>query len=349
MSKKVKKILIITYAKVGDSFILVPTLNFLKEYYKNSTIDIFAEKRKYSHYNIKYALHETKLIRNFYLIDIENNIIIKKIKLFFLLQHLKKEKYDIVYILLPPYRPATPKLFLSLYEIIKKINPKYFLIPNFIEWKRSLDNRYLEMIPSIKYIFSFVTNNIQENFNIEEYLFYNKINSITTIDKKEKYIVVTLKTDMEVKNYTIKKMEEILFFLKDKYKCNFAFVGTLKEKDLIESFANKFSNSQILINKDFNYLYQFFIQNSNFYLGLDTGIMHLANLAKLPIFAIFSARDVPGSWYPYGVEFKIIRQQVECEGCLNVNKCPYDMKCMNIEVQEIIYELTSFLKKIKYS
>ena len=51
------------------------------------------------------------------------------------------------------------------------------------------------------------------------------------------------------------------------------------------------------------------------YLGNDTGTMHLAASAGAPCVAVFSARDWPGAWYPYGVPQRIFRTAPECEGC----------------------------------
>lgn len=52
------------------------------------------------------------------------------------------------------------------------------------------------------------------------------------------------------------------------------------------------------------------------YVGNDTGTMHLAAAVGIPCVAIFSARDWPGRWYPYGDGHTVLRQAVNCEGCL---------------------------------
>jgi heptosyltransferase-3 len=52
------------------------------------------------------------------------------------------------------------------------------------------------------------------------------------------------------------------------------------------------------------------------YVGNDTGTMHLAAAVSVPCVAIFSARDWPGRWYPYGQGHTVLREAVSCEGCL---------------------------------
>jgi heptosyltransferase III len=72
-----------------------------------------------------------------------------------------------------------------------------------------------------------------------------------------------------------------------------------------------------------------------FYLGNDTGTMHLAATVGTVCVGLFAAIDFDGRWYPYGENHRIIRKQVECEGChspvsLNQNKC-----LKMIEVDEV--------------
>ncbi len=52
-----------------------------------------------------------------------------------------------------------------------------------------------------------------------------------------------------------------------------------------------------------------------FYLGNDTGTMHLAATVGIPCVALFSARDRPGMWFPYGARQRVFRSQIDCEGC----------------------------------
>jgi heptosyltransferase III len=52
-----------------------------------------------------------------------------------------------------------------------------------------------------------------------------------------------------------------------------------------------------------------------FYVGNDTGTMHLAAAAGTPCVAIFSAREPAGRWHPYGPGHRTLRVAIECAGC----------------------------------
>lgn len=71
------------------------------------------------------------------------------------------------------------------------------------------------------------------------------------------------------------------------------------------------------------------------YAGNDAGAMHLAGMAGIPCAALFSARDYPGQWEPYGSAHVILRHETECAGCMRT-VCPYDNKCLGlITVDEV--------------
>lgn len=72
------------------------------------------------------------------------------------------------------------------------------------------------------------------------------------------------------------------------------------------------------------------------YIGNDTGTMHLAAAAGVRCAAVFSARDYPGLWEPYGPGHVVFRREVPCAGCLE-ESCPVpDHPCLRqIGVEEV--------------
>ena len=65
------------------------------------------------------------------------------------------------------------------------------------------------------------------------------------------------------------------------------------------------------------------------YVGNDAGAMHLAGMVGIPCVALFSARDYPGQWEPYGEGHKILRHETDCAGCMRLI-CPYNNKCLGL-------------------
>ena len=74
-----------------------------------------------------------------------------------------------------------------------------------------------------------------------------------------------------------------------------------------------------------------------FYVGNDTGTMHIAAAVETPCVAIMSALDWPGHWNPYGAGHTVLRRSVPCEGCL-LKVCERErMRCLKeITVEDVV-------------
>jgi asparagine synthase (glutamine-hydrolysing) len=82
------------------------------------------------------------------------------------------------------------------------------------------------------------------------------------------------------------------------------------------------------------------------FVGNDTGTMHLAAMVGKPCVAIFSARNYPGQWEPYGNNHLILRHETECAGC-KLEVCDkYNNKCLKlITVDEVFEAAKKILQK----
>lgn len=75
-----------------------------------------------------------------------------------------------------------------------------------------------------------------------------------------------------------------------------------------------------------------------FYLGNDTGVLHMAVAAGLRCVGLYSARDYPGWWYPYGEKHVVFRKWVACEGCRLLECRKNQMKCLKLIEEEEVYQ-----------
>jgi ADP-heptose:LPS heptosyltransferase len=77
----------------------------------------------------------------------------------------------------------------------------------------------------------------------------------------------------------------------------------------------------------------------------DSGVQHMASAVGTPCVSLFSARDMPGKWSPYGERNLVLRKWVECHTCF-AEKCPRENLCMKmIEVDEVIAAVTTKIEK----
>jgi ADP-heptose:LPS heptosyltransferase len=79
------------------------------------------------------------------------------------------------------------------------------------------------------------------------------------------------------------------------------------------------------------------LRRCRLYVGNDTGVMHLAAAVGTPCVAIFSARDHPGRWEPFGSDHVVLRREVPCAGCMLDTCIEMEMRCMKeIGVDEVL-------------
>lgn len=90
------------------------------------------------------------------------------------------------------------------------------------------------------------------------------------------------------------------------------------------------------------------LQRCVLYVGNDTGTMHLAAAAGVPCVALFSAREWPGMWLPYGVPRSVHRTAINCEGCALVECVERHNECLQrIQSDEIVAACDRLLRRLE--
>ena len=62
------------------------------------------------------------------------------------------------------------------------------------------------------------------------------------------------------------------------------------------------------------------LARAQLFLGPDSGPMHLAAAVGTPAVIAFSARGLPGVWFPVGTSHQVVYHQTSCYGC-NLETC----------------------------
>ncbi|MDD5035766.1 MAG: glycosyltransferase family 9 protein [Methylococcaceae bacterium] len=89
------------------------------------------------------------------------------------------------------------------------------------------------------------------------------------------------------------------------------------------------------------------LEQALFYVGHDSGPMHLASAVGTPCIAIFSGHNKPGEWFPCGEGHSILFHQTECFGCF-LDYCErYDKKCIKaITVDDVLRATQEMLSRV---
>jgi ADP-heptose:LPS heptosyltransferase len=74
-----------------------------------------------------------------------------------------------------------------------------------------------------------------------------------------------------------------------------------------------------------------------FFIGNDTGTMHLAAEMGVPCVAVFTSRDNPRAWEPWGTSHTVLRRDLACSGCL-LERCEIEkMRCLDLITTEDVW------------
>ncbi|MBQ0719907.1 MAG: glycosyltransferase family 9 protein [Gammaproteobacteria bacterium] len=77
------------------------------------------------------------------------------------------------------------------------------------------------------------------------------------------------------------------------------------------------------------------LQQATFFLGNDSGPMHLAAAAGTSVYAIFGPTDEV-RWGPLGSKAKVIRNPIACESSCSKKLCPANHRCINtLSVEQV--------------
>lgn len=82
------------------------------------------------------------------------------------------------------------------------------------------------------------------------------------------------------------------------------------------------------------------------FVGNDTGTIHIAAMADVPCVGIYSARNPPGLWEPYGTRHTVLRKHLPCDGCMLDICSDRNNECLtSITVDQVFEACTGLLDK----
>ena len=127
------------------------------------------------------------------------------------------------------------------------------------------------------------------------------------------------------------------------------FLGSDKERNNVELLMNSTGCGFFLQDAPNLSLRETiaFLKMCRFYLGNDTGSIHMAAAAGIPCIGIYSARNAKGLWEPFGENNLILRTRIDCERCER-SQCRYGSpsRCIDaIPVERVVQAVNTFLQR----
>ncbi|UAJ14219.1 glycosyltransferase family 9 protein [Aquirufa lenticrescens] len=89
-----------------------------------------------------------------------------------------------------------------------------------------------------------------------------------------------------------------------------------------------------------------FFKKSKFYLGNDTGVMHMGSMMGVTCFTIFSSIEKDNKWLPYGNNHFNFKSKVICEGCKLKECIEFNNLCTKLILKEdVLNEISNYIER----
>ena len=166
------------------------------------------------------------------------------------------------------------------------------------------------------------------NINSREREKVNQLISKLPVDGGRRWIAMGISSKMLCKIWPFQRYQEVLEKLISEYNIWPVFFGGPEDENDARKMVCNIGRGYVFAGKLSIRESAAAMERCWFYLGNDCGIMHLAVSAGLKSVALFSAREAPGAWFPYGEGHQILRESVQCEGCMLEVCREQQMKCL---------------------
>jgi len=262
-----KKILFITLSNIGDVVMTLPTFEFLNKKYPNSCFDLVCDKRSVEIF--KYFPN----IKKIFIKDKKKGLIGN----FFLIQQLRKKKYDVAVDLRTDiylyFIKSKQKFFKNSHNNLHSVEKHFMSV-----------ERDLSKLPRPKiYIPKTILNKIKK-------LFFNE---------QDKTLSVALGANSSFKIWPTEKYIALLNQMSKKFDQVF-LLGDDRDFSKAEFFRKNYKNKSINLCGKLSLVESAaIIKKSDFFIGNDSGLGHIASALNIPCFIIFGVGN-PLRYRPWG-------------------------------------------------
>jgi ADP-heptose:LPS heptosyltransferase len=161
------------------------------------------------------------------------------------------------------------------------------------------------------------------------------------------FVVIAAGTNDSVKSWPLDRYIAIAEWLQSELHLTPVWVGGTSDQATLESAGFTLPGVS-LIGKTSLEDVLLLVSKAQCVICNDSMAGHLAALTNTPCLSIFSARTLPGLWWPQNVNGAVIQKRLPCEGCelRHVSDCPNAHSCITtISTEEVTELLAAKLKR----
>lgn len=338
-----RTILIYRIGKLGDTLIAIPAIQAIRNKYPDHQLILLTERHKNkSHYISSWdVLGPTGWFDNVIIYEVSSGIINKINISYKLYKQLSYFNITCTYNLSPDRSPFQRKRDKVFFKNILGV-PDYTDSKPFIPPKKDQNGNLPKVEPEwarLLYLVQKASLNIDYKLPIPQG-YKEEASAIMHhhgITHEQDFIALGPGSKMPAKRWPTEYYLELCHHIIDRYPDITVIVfGGKEDEDVANILCTELEGrAHNLAGKLSIYGAAALLERCQIYVGNDTGTMHLAASVGLPCVAIFSARDYPGKWEPFGQSNSVLRNNIICSGCM-LDVCDKSNECIrNINVMDV--------------
>lgn len=312
---KTPKILVIAPNFLGDSVLSEIFFKNLKNFYKNSQIDIITNN------NVKPIYELFPYVNNVFGY-IDKGILKTR-------QFIIEQNYDIIFLLKRSLSSALMTFNTKASKIIGfDTQFRRPFLTNPVKYKKGEKLEafaFLDLLYNLNIPVSDLNLKMYEDINSK-----NKIIDLLNKDNENKKILIIAKSTRLDKEIKSEVWIKIIDYLLKKENISIYFIGLEKEKEYYDNIAAKIVNKANVYNfcgrlnlKECISL----VNHMDTVLGVDTGFCHVASAFNIPTLSIFGATSI-NQWGLLGEKSVNFSLNLDCSPCKKPNKCKKQHSCI---------------------
>jgi ADP-heptose:LPS heptosyltransferase len=161
--------------------------------------------------------------------------------------------------------------------------------------------------------------------------------------RPQQYYALCVSGKTAAQRWPLQRYLEVVVALHTLYSLEPVFIGSPNEADehaqMISELGFGFTSAGLSIGQS-----SMVIGRAKFYLGNDTGPMHLAAALDRQCVVVQSSRNIAGTWDPLGEEHVLHKSEPDCAGCGAVECRLQEQLCLtNITVDQVLSSCKNLL------
>jgi ADP-heptose:LPS heptosyltransferase len=163
------------------------------------------------------------------------------------------------------------------------------------------------------------------------------------------FVVIAAGTNDSIKQWPLDRYVKIALWVQNDLRMTPVWVGGSSDQAAVERAGLKMPGISLLGKTSLEETL-LLISKAQLLVCNDSMAGHMAALTNTPCVSIFSARTLPGLWWPQNINGSVIQKRLPCEGCelRHVSDCLHAHSCIEmITTEEVVNLVTVKLKRTK--